>query len=314
MPTSHRSLETDGLDQLLRKALFERMDVLVARYGDLVPAAELRVPVSVHDVSVIPLQQVGIFKPKAFGSNGAALVILSTLDGPYNDRHDLETGVIGYRYQGQQGDEDNHFNRSLRRAMELQRPLLYLLETDTHTYMPLYPSYVIADDRARRTVSVVLGMRSFVFDSASSEAEQQSQQAIRAYNTVLTKQRLHQAGFRRIVLKAYRVRCAICNLQLPRLLDAAHIVPDNEPLGDPVVQNGLALCKIHHEAYDSQFIGIDPDYTVHVREDVLRMQDGPMLSHGIQNVHQQKIILPHYRHDRPDPERLEVIWQRFTGQ
>ena len=43
------------------------------------------------------------------------------------------------------------------------------------------------------------------------------------------------------------------------LLDAAHILPDRHPKGEPIVTNGLGLCTIHHSAYDANIIGIDPD-------------------------------------------------------
>ena len=50
----------------------------------------------------------------------------------------------------------------------------------------------------------------------------------------------------------------------------------------PEVRNGLALCKIHHAAYDHNIIGINADYNIEVREDVLAEIDGPMLKHGLQ--------------------------------
>ena len=60
--------------------------------------------------------------------------------------------------------------------------------------------------------------------------------------------------------------CAVCSLGHRELLDAAHIIPDNEPLGLPVVPNGLALCKIHHAAYDRNILGIRPDYVIEVHQ------------------------------------------------
>ena len=51
--------------------------------------------------------------------------------------------------------------------------------------------------------------------------------------------RLHQATFRERVLHAYRTSCAICRLRHRELLDAAHILPDGHPRGEPVVPNGL---------------------------------------------------------------------------
>ncbi|MBU0954192.1 MAG: HNH endonuclease [Spirochaetes bacterium] len=67
-----------------------------------------------------------------------------------------------------------------------------------------------------------------------------------------------------MVISAYQERCAICRLNHPELLDAAHIIPDSDARGSPVITNGLSLCKIHHAAYDQHIIGIDPDCQVHV--------------------------------------------------
>jgi putative restriction endonuclease len=94
-------------------------------------------------------------------------------------------------------------------------------------------------------------------------------------------------------------------------LDAAHIINDTEPLGDPIVPNGLTLCKIHHSAFDVNIIGISPDYQIHVREDILHEIDGPMLKHGIQELNNRKIILPKHRFDYPDRERLEMRYEKF---
>ena len=53
--------------------------------------------------------------------------------------------------------------------------------------------------------------------------------------------------------------------------------------GAPVVPNGLSLCKIHHAAYDENFLGVRPDLVVEVRADVDQI-DGPMLRHGLQEM------------------------------
>ncbi|HEU19129.1 MAG TPA: hypothetical protein ENO00_07080 [Deltaproteobacteria bacterium] len=95
------------------------------------------------------------------------------------------------------------------------------------------------------------------------------------------------------------------------LLDAAHIIPDGEPGGDPIVNNGVALCKLHHAAFDSFMLGIRPDYKIEVREDILKEKDGPMLVHGIQDMHLKKIILPRYSHSWPNSELLERRYEKF---
>ena len=127
----------------------------------------------------------------------------------------------------------------------------------------------------------------------------------------MTSQRLHQAAFRGQVLLAYQSTCAICRLRHPEFLDAAHIIVDRETGGEPVVENGLTLCKIHHAAYDRCFLGISPDYRVHIDLKLLEETDGPMLKHGLQAMHGTVLTLPHARRDRPDPERLEMRFSRF---
>ncbi len=82
--------------------------------------------------------------------------------------------------------------------------------------------------------------------------------------------------------------------------------------GQPVVPNGLSLCKIHHAAYDRGIVGVRPDYVVEVRADVLLEVDGPMLKHGIQDVHGWALELPKRAGDRPDRDLLEQRWQAFV--
>lgn len=95
------------------------------------------------------------------------------------------------------------------------------------------------------------------------------------------------------------------------LLDAAHIVGDRHPLGDPVVPNGLAMCKIHHAAYDQNIIGIRPDAVVEVNAELLTQTDGPMLLHGLQETNGVKLWTPRPTAQRPDPERLEIRYEEF---
>ena len=123
----------------------------------------------------------------------------------------------------------------------------------------------------------------------------------REYTTSLARRRLHQRAFRELVLLAYRNQCALCRLRHSELLDAAHIVPDAEPEGEPVVQNGIALCRLHHAAFDRFFLAVRPDHIIEVRPDVLEEADGPTLQHAIQGLHGQSIVLPRKSLERPGP-------------
>jgi putative restriction endonuclease len=114
------------------------------------------------------------------------------------------------------------------------------------------------------------------------------------------------------VLRAYQESCSVCNLRHVRLLDAAHILPDLHEHGQPVVANGLSLCKIHHAAFDANILGVRPDYVVEIRSDILEEVDGPMLKHGLQAHHGGKLRLPRAAAEHPDQSRLELRWQEFT--
>ena len=134
---------------------------------------------------------------------------------------------------------------------------------------------------------------------------------LRGYFTTQAVVRLYQRAFRARVLMAYKEQCAFCRLRHQQLLDAAHIIPDREHGGDPVIPNGLSLCKIHHAAFDNYFVTVTPEFKIIVREDILKESDGPMLRYGIQQMHQQKIILPGNKKHWPDRDRLEERFKRF---
>jgi putative restriction endonuclease len=134
------------------------------------------------------------------------------------------------------------------------------------------------------------------------EAETQGR---RRYVTRLVQQRLHQEEFRLRVLRACQKHCAICRLPHAELLDATHILPDGHPLGEPIVPTWLALCRLHHGAFDNYLLGVTPDHRIELRRDVLDEIDGPMLLHGLQGFHGQLIRLPARLGERPRREFLE---------
>jgi putative restriction endonuclease len=120
----------------------------------------------------------------------------------------------------------------------------------------------------------------------------------------VVRQRLHHRGFRELVIRACRQCCAICRLRHDELLEAAHVLPDGHPLGEPVVPNGLALCTLHHAAFDRYLIGVTPDLEVRVRLDVLEEIDGPALQHGFQGFQGSRIHVPRAAHLRPNRDFL----------
>jgi putative restriction endonuclease len=218
---------------------------------------------------IAPMQ--GIWKPSTFD---AALSIRTAYrpegaDRPYEDMFS-DDGIIHYKWRGI--DANHYENVALRAAMELQTPLIWFVGVADATYLPLFPVYLAHDDRlAREFVGTFDELRDLVFSESILE------ERLRRYVKVETKKRLHQPVFRATVLRAYRTSCAVCSLRHGQLLDAAHIVADSAEAGIPSVRNGLALCKIHHAAFDANILGILADLVVEIREDLLHENDGPML-------------------------------------
>jgi putative restriction endonuclease len=231
----------------------------------------------------------------------ATLSILSQPQGPYDDV-ETEDGMLRYAYRS--GDVDTGDNRKLRRAAELGLPVILLRGIAAGVFVPLAPVYFVHDDPAGRFVEVAVSEELRILGSTPLDGDR------RRYAERLTRLRLHQPVFRARVIAAYERQCTICRLRHVELLDAAHIVSDTAG-GQPVVSNGMAMCKIHHAAYDQEILAVRPDYVVEVRESVLAEVDGPMLRHGLQDIHGYRVQLPKRVADLPDRELLAARYETF---
>ena len=245
----------------------------------------------------------GICKPRNLD---AALSITTTYTTsgqlpPYDDAVGAD-GFQRYHYQGD--DSELATNRSLRHCLTYALPLVYFVGVGPALYAPIYPIYIVADDPQRAE---------FTLSSIEIGADVDLDPVVRQYAQTLTRRRIHQPIFRANVLQAYESRCAICRLRHRPLLDAAHIIPDSRPDGDPIVPNGISLCKLHHRAYDANYLGIRPDGQVRVNAEILDEHDGPMLRHGLQEMHGVQMLVPHRDELRPDPHRLEERFAEFVA-
>ena len=255
-----------------------------------------------RDLPIIDFSR-GIRNPQDFAST---LSIVTSATGPYDDV-EAEDGLLHYAYR--KGDPFSGDNRKLRTAMETGQPLILFRKEQPNYLTPVVPVYVVDDEPENRRFVIALDEAFRFMGEIRDLAEPQ-----REYARRLARQRLHQPAFRTRVLLAYETRCAICELKHGSLLDAAHIVPDSEEHGVPTTSNGLALCKIHHAAYDHNMLCVSPDYRVAVNRALLDEVDGPMLRHGIQEMHGREIVLPRRRADRPDRDGLAWRWERFSAR
>ena len=297
-------------DSRIRAVAFEWLAEQVSRRGDVLPRAVLAQGFVLDGTRIPLVGPQGIFKPKVLQE--VPLSITTAPDGPYNDAFGRD-GLLRYRYRGV--DRNHLDNRGLRTAMRMGLPLVYFHGVARGRYVAAWPVFVVGDDSAALFFSVAVddahhcGLH--LETAQESVVSDGGGEVRRGYITAAVRVRLHQRAFRERVLDAYRYQCSFCRLRHEELLDAAHIVPDADPEGEPVVPNGLALCNLHHAAFDRLFLGLRPDFVLEVRPDILTETDGPTLRHAIQGLHGTRIELPTRSVLRPDPALVQRRYARF---
>ncbi|WP_062378841.1 HNH endonuclease [Demequina pelophila] len=235
------------------------------------------------------------------------LSVTTTENGKYPDR-ETQPGVWQYPYCINKHGNVDSSNSKLFQAHADGVPLLYFYKPMPYTYLPVGMVVPIARDDSSEEFTIALSEGRVPLSTSSSTVE-------RKWTEALVQRRLHQPRFRALVMSAYDERCAICALPEATLLDAAHIRGDKDPNGQPVVENGLALCSIHHRAYDNRQIGIDEDLRLHVRKDVLEVTDGPVWEHALLELPGRSLsVVPKSRKDRPDPYRLGLTFKEYLEQ
>ncbi|EKT6180559.1 HNH endonuclease, partial [Escherichia coli] len=115
--------------------------------------------------------------------------------------------------------------------------------------------------------------------------------------------------FRKNVLRAYNYQCAICGFNMRHddttvALEAAHIKWKQH--GGPCeIPNGLALCAIHHKAFDKGSIGLDENMWVLVSDAV---NGGGIVERLFWDFDGKTIALPQVRKNYPYEGFVE--WHR----
>lgn len=303
-----------NFEERVRLEAFAELRHRQSVHGEVLPLDALKTPLRVDSLEIALMTHMkGIHKPSRLE---AALSVVTAArkagaPAPYDDRFDAQH-LLRYHYRDAQTNsavarrQAEADNSAVRMAMSAQLPIIYFVGVRPGRYLPFFPVYVIADHPETREFSLDLTGIPFVLsDVAAAEAPE------REYRSRVVKERLHQAGFRENVMAAYANHCAVCRLKRVELVEAAHIVPDALG-GPPIVTNGMAMCKLHHAAFDRNVLGIRPNLTVAIRSDVLEEVDGPMLAHGLKDFHNQPLMYtPRKAVDRPGAEYLERRWENF---
>lgn len=293
-----------SLDEQIRLTAFDWLRDQTQKYDQVLSIELLRKGFVFNNDRIPLVAPQGIYKPRVME---LPLSITTAPLSQYGDAFRLDE-YLNYKYRG---DNIHHRdNVGLRECMKQGIPLVYLLGLVPGKYLPVWPVYIIDDDPANLSFTVAVDDLSSLIKDEGKVKEPDGR---KLYITTMVKVRLHQQAFREKVLYAYKSQCALCRLKHSELLDAAHIIPDGEPESKPTVDNGLSLCKLHHAAFDKYFIGITPDYIIEVRKDILEEFDGPMLQHGLKELNKNKIFVPSKRLEKPNPDFLDIRYQRFKN-
>lgn len=301
------------IDSEIRRAAFEWLDRQTEVHGEVLPWGVLQRGFAFQGERIPLVSMQGIFKPRVME---LPLSVRTSAKGPYDDSF-TDNDLLRYHYRG---DNPQHTdNVGLREARKRSSPLVYFHGIVQGKYLAAWPVFIVGDDPTNLTFTVAVDDQRFALPDAGTlhytgYVRESEASARRQYVTSLVRRRLHQQAFRTRVLRAYKGQCAFCRLRHTELLDAAHIIADREEMGEPVVANGLSLCKLHHAAFDALFLTVRPDdLRIVVRDDILTETDGPMLLHGLQGLDGKVIQHPRRAGLQPDRERLAQRYAQFRN-
>lgn len=313
MPVHVTMIKNRDIDTAVRLRAFSFLEELCRLHPlGIIPRSALEAGFEFEGRRVPLVGPQGIFKPAVLSDIPLSITTAPVVEGkprPYDDQVSRE-GVIRYRYHGR--DPDHHENAGLRKAMLERRPLIYFYGVVRGGYLAAWPAYIVHDDPGSLCFDVEIGSSKDAIQATADRFGEEEPVPERRYTTIAAQQRLHQQSFRYRVLQAYHECCSVCRLKHLELLDAAHILPDTHPRGEPSVSNGLALCKLHHAAFDANILGVRPDLVVQIRKDILEESDGPLLIHGLKECHNRPLIeVPRSPLQRPRPDFLEERYALF---
>lgn len=129
---------------------------------------------------------------------------------------------------------------------------------------------------------------------------------------------LRNRAFRQAVIEAYDYKCAFCGMKIfsPDSsiweVEAAHIVPHSSQGKDDIL-NGLALCRLHHWAFDVGWFSLRDDFMIEVSERVKTLPSnyGIIGNYDFIRIFSSKsckITLPNRK--EISPHRNSIQWHR----
>lgn len=130
--------------------------------------------------------------------------------------------------------------------------------------------------------------------------------------TIITRARIGQAYFRKMVLTNYDNKCCVTGLNVPVTLRASHIVrwaDDKANRMNP--ENGLCLSATYDEAFDKHLISFDDDYRMIVGKEIKDYYTNEVTREYFEKFEGKQILLP--RMYLPSKKLLEKHRELMIG-
>jgi putative restriction endonuclease len=192
-------------------------------------------------------------------SNGITVGLLHT-GRAYPDELS-EDGLIYHYPSTARGVRDRNEIKATKSARELGLPVFVITQSSPNSSKRNIDLAWVEDwDDDYGAFLVAFGDRPAAapgdVDDEPFELEAKTSRVTREVITVLGQQR-----FKFRVFQRYGPKCALCDMRVREVLDAAHLRP-RSARGTDDPRNALVLCALHHRALDAGLFAIHPDTLV----------------------------------------------------
>lgn len=277
----------------LRRSLWAQV---VSEYGGQVPPSALR------DLYIYRGQR-GIYthmqRTRAL-TDGQSSITVGLMHTGTSYPDDLSADGVLYHYPRTESSSTDRMEIEATKAASVLGIPVFTITPGDASYRAVHLSWVEGWDDEAELFLVTFGEETpaTIVPTQPEEPFNLHESINASYRPVKT--RPGQQRFKFLVFQRYGAQCAVCEMNVHALLQAAHLVPVSES-GSFDPRNGLVLCYQHHRALDVRLYAFNPDTT-----DVATRVRGPHPAElGI-----TRKSLSHLT-KQPHQDALDWVWQRW---
>jgi len=247
--------------------------------------------------------QNGIWRDKSrtepVATNGVAVSIMNSA-GNYGDEIEGDLMIYDYPKTARSGSQDLGEISSLKNAMILEIPIFVISEVSGGRRNVRLGWVTNCEDSASACLVTLDKEPTTHFNPLDDFSNEFVSKINRKLTETQVKRIERHPGFKFKSLALYQSTCAVTDVSVEKMLDAAHVIPVADG-GPDDVRNSLLLTASVHRAFDAHFWAIEPDSLK-----IATRVTGPTLE-------QMKITRTSISHllETPHVEALQHRWHSF---